>query len=85
MIRRLASLYAHEYASDYPEVEALVSALGKGFRVMEVPIAMKERQSGRSSINWLHSVYYALKVSTKVFISLVRKQGESPWNNLFCW
>lgn len=70
---RLAALYADEYASDYPEVEALVNALGKGFRVVEVPIEMKERQSGRSSIDWLHSIYYALKVSVKVFNSLLRR------------
>jgi glycosyltransferase involved in cell wall biosynthesis len=72
MNRPLIELYAHEYASDYPEVEALVSALRRQFRVREVPIEMKERQSGKSSIDSLHSIYYALKVTTKVFISLLR-------------
>ncbi len=74
MNRRLLSLYVREYASDYPEVEGVVNALAKGFRVVEVPIEMKERKSGKSSIDSLHSIYYAVKVTTKIFISLLHKE-----------
>ncbi len=73
MNRRLIAQYCREYASDYPEVEALVTILKKGFTVKEVPIAMKERQGGRSSIDWAKSIYYALKVTTVSFVSLLRK------------
>ncbi|RJP15669.1 MAG: glycosyltransferase family 2 protein [Candidatus Abyssobacteria bacterium SURF_5] len=73
MNRRLIALYAREYASDYPEVEAVANALGNGFRVIEAPIEMKERQSGKSSIDSLHSIYYAIKVTTKVIIYLLQR------------
>lgn len=74
--RRLMDVYSMNYASDYPEVEALVSALRNGFSVREVPIIMKERQSGRSSIDWFESVYYALKVTTITFASLLGGKGR---------
>ncbi len=71
--RQLITLYSKRYASDYPEVEALVTVLRKGFKVKEVPIVMKERQGGKSSIDWLHSVYYAVKVTTITFTALLRR------------
>jgi hypothetical protein len=77
MNHRLIALYSREYASDYPEVEALVITLRAGYRVKEVPIMMKARQGGKSSIDWLRSVYYAIKVTTVTIISLMRKsEGE---------
>lgn len=71
--RQLIALYSRQYASDYPEVEALVTVLRKDFKVKEVPIVMKERQGGKSSIDWLHSIYYAAKVTTITFTALLRK------------
>ncbi|RJP64377.1 MAG: glycosyltransferase family 2 protein [Candidatus Abyssobacteria bacterium SURF_17] len=73
MNRRLITLYSSQYASDYPEVEGLVNVLRNGLKVKEVSTVMKERQGGRSSIDWLQSVYYALKVTTVTFVSLLRR------------
>lgn len=73
MNQRLIALYADQYASDYPEVEALVNLLRSGLRVKEVSTVMKERQAGQSSITWLQSIYYALKVTTVTFVSLLRR------------
>jgi glycosyltransferase involved in cell wall biosynthesis len=71
--RRLLEMFAKQYASDYPEVEALVNVLKKGFKIEEVAIEMKTRMGGRSSIDWLRSIYYALKVTMIVFLALLRK------------
>ena len=60
--------YAREYAQDYPEPEAIVAAALKGATIMEVPVEMRERQGGTSSINPLRSVYYMIKVSLALIL-----------------
>ncbi len=68
--RKMIEEYAHNYAQDYPEPEAILTAGMMNARVMEVPVVMRERQGGTSSINLLRSVYYMIKVS----IALVMTQ-----------
>lgn len=60
--------FAREYAQDYPEPEAILSAGLKGARIVEVPVEMHERQGGVSSISPLKSVYYMIKVSLALIL-----------------
>ncbi len=60
--------YAEEYPSDYPEPEAIVSASLNGARIQEIPVVMKERENGVSSINLKRSIYYMIKVSIAIVI-----------------
>ncbi|MGZ4438887.1 MAG: glycosyltransferase family 2 protein, partial [Gaiellaceae bacterium] len=60
--RRTICLFAIDYPHDYPEVEATVLAVRHGLRVVEVPVQMRVRESGSSSITALRSVYYMVKV-----------------------
>ena len=39
-----------------------------GGTVREVPVIMRERQAGTSSINLKRSIYYMIKVSIAIFI-----------------
>jgi len=66
--RNLIELFANEYANDYPEPEAIASAVLNGYRVIEVPVIMKERAGGLSSINTLRSFYYMLKVPMALIV-----------------
>lgn len=72
--RKAIILYAAELPHDYPEVEGLVMALRRGLRVTEVPVAMRERAHGSSSIGALGSVYYMVKVLLAIFIDLFRRE-----------
>jgi len=63
---RLFTLFAENYAEDYPEPESLVLALLKGFKVEEIEATMQERLSGKSSITGLKSCYYMLKVTLAI-------------------
>jgi len=54
--------FAHEYANDYPEPEAIVSAVFNGYKIVEVPVEMNERVGGESSINAIRAMYYMIKV-----------------------
>ena len=61
-------LYAKEYPTDYPEPEAIVRAAVNGARIFEVPVIMKERSEGTSSITPWKSIYYMIKVSLAIIL-----------------
>lgn len=61
--RRVIEEFARHYPTDYPEVEVIVSLARKGYRIKEVPVNMKARQGGASSITPIKSVYYMIKVT----------------------
>jgi len=60
---RAARFLAEHYASDYPEVDAVVRLARRGFRLVEVPVAMRARGGGVSSIGPLGAVTYMVKVT----------------------
>lgn len=64
-------IFAKDYSKDYPEPEAIVTAKMYGGNIMEVPVVMKDRQAGTSSINLKKSVYYMIKVSLAIFVRRV--------------
>ena len=67
--RRTMHLFNEHYANDYPEPESNMLALRNKLRVKEVPVTMRERQGGESSIKALQPLYYMLKVSLGIIIS----------------
>ena len=75
--RRGIVLFAAEYPHDYPEAEANVVAYRRRLRVVEVPVAMRERAAGRSSINAPSSLYYMVKVTLALFITLFRRYSSA--------
>ena len=76
--RRAIALFAAHYPHDYPEVEATVLAAKAGLRRAEVPVEMRERSAGRSSIGALRSVYYMVKVMLAIFVAVFRRAPEVP-------
>ncbi len=71
--KRCIDFFSARYPDDYPEVEALVLLHKKGFSIMEVPVTMSERASGRSSITPVKSVYYMVKVLLAIFVDLLKR------------
>lgn len=65
---KFIEIYAHSYPQDYPEPEAIVAGVMQGGRIKEVPVIMRERAGGTSSINIWRSVYYMIKVSLAIII-----------------
>lgn len=66
-------IFADYYPDDYPEVEAIVLLLRKGLRLTEIPVAMRSRSAGCSSIKPIHSLYYMVKVSLAVIMTRLRE------------
>jgi len=67
------ALFARDYPHDYPEVEATIMVFRHRLRSVEVPVSMRERAAGRSSITALRSVYYMVKVLLAIFVGLFRR------------
>ncbi|MCI9033115.1 MAG: glycosyltransferase family 2 protein [Lachnospiraceae bacterium] len=66
--RRFIEIYADNYPSDYPEPEAIVAAVMHKGNILEVPVVMKERQAGTTSIHTWKTVYYMLKVTLAIVV-----------------
>ena len=66
--RRFIELFAENYPDDYPEPEVIVTAKLYGAVIKELPVVMRERTTGRSSINLKRSIYYMIKVSLAIII-----------------
>lgn len=73
-------LFAADYPHDYPEVEATVMVVRHRLRLLEVPVRMREREHGRSSITALRSVYYMVKVLLALVVGMFRR--TSPGGSL---
>lgn len=74
--KKAIRLFAEDYPSDYPEPESIVDASKKSLKISEVPVQMKERKEGTSSIGGLGSIYYMMKVSLEIAIIAVFKHKE---------
>lgn len=75
--RELIKLFADSYPKDYPEPETIVTALRNKYRIAEVPVIMRPRQSGESSITRNLAAYYMIKVTLAVIMAAVaRRNGD---------
>lgn len=71
--RAACTFLARVYPHDYPEPESVVTLARHGFRLREVPVAMRERQGGRSSITFARSIYYMSKVLLAIAVGATRR------------
>jgi glycosyltransferase involved in cell wall biosynthesis len=76
-------IFANDYPHDYPEVEAILLIHAHRLRSCEVPVRMRARTSGQSSIASARSAYYMIKVLLAVFVGLFRSHatiepGDTP-------
>jgi glycosyltransferase involved in cell wall biosynthesis len=65
---RAINLFAEEYPQSYPEPECLVLAHRHGLKIVEIPVVMKARTGGDSSIGLLTGLHYMFTVIINVFL-----------------
>lgn len=70
--REAIGLFARDYPHDYPEVEAVLMLHAHRLSREEVPVRMRARTTGASSIRPVHSALYMVKVLLAIFIGLLR-------------
>ena len=66
--REIIEMFSKEYSKDYPEPDAIITLLKKGYSIKEVGVKMHERTGGKSSITPFKSLYYMIKVSLSILI-----------------
>lgn len=71
--RKIIEQFASAYPKDYPEPETIVAILDKGKKVAEMPVVMRAREEGVSSISLKKSFYYMIKVTLAMIIERIRK------------
>lgn len=71
--RRALQIVSEIYPDEYPEPEAIVLYAKHGLKVGEVPVTMRERQGGTSSIGTFSALYYMWKVTIAILFTVVRK------------
>ena len=72
--RDLIEFFAVDYPKDYPEPESVCAVLRNGKRVGEVPVIMRQRAGGVSSISPSRSIYYMVKVTLAILMVLLRRK-----------
>ena len=66
--KKLLTAFSENYPYDYPEPETVAFCMRKKFKITEVPVTMRPRGKGCSSIGSIQSVYYMFKVSFSIII-----------------
>ena len=73
---KLIRVFAEDYPHDFPEPEAIVVARFHNAKIMEVPVQMRKRRHGLSSIRYLMTLYYMIKVTFAILLDSVKYQKK---------
>ncbi len=76
--QRGIELFARDYPHDFPEVEAILLVHSHDMEMREVPVRMREREHGTSSIVGYNAAYYMMRVLLAIFIGLFRRRPVPP-------
>lgn len=71
--QKVIKFLAEEIPFDFPDADMLLSLLFSEFKIIEVPVQIRERQSGRSMYSALRSIYYPFKLIVAILAVLLRK------------
>jgi len=72
--QRAIAFLAEYYPHDYPEPESVILLKKNGFTMTEIPVHMRQREHGQSSISAFRAVYYMIKVLLAIFVGMFKKQ-----------
>lgn len=71
--KNVMTAFTENYPYDYPEPETVAFCMRKKFKITEVPVTMRPRKEGRSSIGSMQSVYYMFKVSFSIIVDYFKR------------
>ncbi len=66
-------IFCQHYPQDFPEPESIVIAKRFGLRLIEVPVLMRKRVHGHSSIRYFKTLYYMIKVTVAILLDMLKK------------
>ena len=74
--QKMIKIFAKYYPYDFPEPEAIIVAKRYGARITEVPVQMRKRVAGLSSIRYLRTLYYMIKVTFAILLDKLKHTRE---------
>ena len=76
--RSVIKYFTKKYPQEYPEPESTVELLCNNYEVCEMPVNMRKRKSGKSSIYLHKNIYYMISVCLSILLNKFRrKKNES--------
>jgi len=75
--KKMIILFSEYYPHDFPEPEAIVVAQQAAARIIEVPVVMRKRESGSSSIRYFKTLYYMAKVTLAILLHMIRQKRRN--------
>lgn len=73
---RALAVVAADYPQDFPEPESLLTLCRYGLRVCEVPVTMRARMGGASSLHVWRAGYYMVKVGLALCVERLRTRQQ---------
>lgn len=67
--KKLISVFTNNYPTEYPEPVSTTVLLKNKYKICEVPVKMKERQNGKSSIHTWKNIYYMINVILSILVA----------------
>lgn len=74
--QKLMKTFIYDYPVEYPEPISTVNALHKKCKIVEVPVVMKKREKGKSSISSWKNIYYMINVILSIMLMKGNKYYE---------
>jgi len=74
--KKMIGLFSEYYPHDFPEPEAIVVAQQAGARIVELPVIMRAREAGSSSIRYFKTLYYMVKVTLAILLHMIRQKNR---------
>lgn len=71
--RKVIEIFSKYYPQEYPEPESVVVLLLNGLKVDEIPVNMRERKYGHSSIYLHKNIYYMISVCLSIIFTRLER------------
>ncbi len=71
--RKVIEIFSKYYPQEYPEPESVVVLLLNGLKVDEIPVNMRERKYGHSSIYLHKNIYYMISVCLSIIFTKLER------------
>ena len=75
--KKIIKMFAQDYPVEYPEPLTNMDLILKGYNVKEVPVAMREREGGVSSIRAWKNAYYMINVILSLLVFGLRGKRKN--------
>ncbi len=73
--RAVMEVCQHDFPADFPDAPLLIALARRGFRLVEIPVEMRERVAGRSFYTLGKQLYYPYKNLLASLMALVQRRG----------